>query len=379
MEGAEPPPCPSPSPSPYKPHPTFFKLQNPKTPLPNLQFPVPLSPILHCLQTEPAYLFVISPPAISRSVQLRPDQGHRARAVTVLSQVDEDHIQTLRKGKGKRDSGSGIEVRVDAAWRDPKRQRDSESAVAFSSSKYLKLQSSLKLLCSFDDLTQRMRLYMSLGSCKGANKCSWGFHRPVCYEVLGNVILKRFLLLLVLILDRAKSQSSLSLKYGIEGVDGGSPLFFTVHSGIKSSHHDFLSSDIMLGEGNISAHLVILGYKDLINSVRSAIQLLQDDSSILMKMAVPSDTHKSHLANCGTALQYLRQAGVVLHDDGMMIMEDDIADGDKELTISLLWNTFVHLQLPLLVKKTTLADEICKIRGNMDSFINVDSPPLNML
>ena len=64
-------------------------------------------------------------------------------------------------------------------------------------------------------------------------------------------------------------------------------------------------------------------------------------------MAVPSDTHKRHLANCGTALQYLRQAGVVLHDDGMMIVEDDIADGDKELTISLLWNTFCRFLFSL--------------------------------
>ena len=64
-------------------------------------------------------------------------------------------------------------MRVDAAWRDPKRQRDSswrggasESAAAFSSYKYSKLQSSLKLLCSFDDLVLRMRFYLSLGSCQ---------------------------------------------------------------------------------------------------------------------------------------------------------------------------------------------------------------------
>lgn len=67
------------------------------------------------------------------------------------------------------------------------------------------------------------------------NKKVEGLYRPGYYEALGNVILKRFLLL-VLILDRAKSQSSLSLKYGIDGVDGGSPLLFTVHSSIKSSH-----------------------------------------------------------------------------------------------------------------------------------------------
>lgn len=64
------------------------------------------------------------------------------------------------------------------------------------------------------------------------------------------------------------------------------------------------------------------------------------------KIVVPSDTRKKNLANCGIALQCLRQAGVMLYDeDGMMIMEDDVANGDKELTLSLLWNIFVHLQV----------------------------------
>lgn len=67
------------------------------------------------------------------------------------------------------------------------------------------------------------------------NKLVGGLYRPGYYEKLGNVILKRFLLL-VLILDRAKSQSSLPMKHGIDGSDGGSPLLFTLHSNIKSSH-----------------------------------------------------------------------------------------------------------------------------------------------
>lgn len=66
------------------------------------------------------------------------------------------------------------------------------------------------------------------------NKMVEGLYRPGYYEILGNVILKRFLLL-VLILDRAKSHSTLSLKYGIDGIDGGSPLLFMVQSSVKSS------------------------------------------------------------------------------------------------------------------------------------------------
>lgn len=67
---------------------------------------------------------------------------------------------------------------------------------------------------------------------------------------------------------------------------------------------------------------------------------------IKQKMVVPSDNRKKNLANCRIALQYLKDAGVSLRDDeGMMITEEDVADGDRELTISLLWNIFVHLQV----------------------------------
>lgn len=66
------------------------------------------------------------------------------------------------------------------------------------------------------------------------NKMVEGLYRPGYYETLGNIVLKRFLLL-VLVLDRAKCQSSLSQKYGIDGKDGGSPLLFMVQSSIKSS------------------------------------------------------------------------------------------------------------------------------------------------
>ncbi|KAG4196093.1 hypothetical protein ERO13_A06G147800v2 [Gossypium hirsutum] len=400
-------------------------------------------------------------------------------------------------------------VRVDSTWRSPKRMRElwwrgdeSEENIAadISSTKYSILRSSLKEVCSFDDLKLRMRVYLSLGNCKeilnamtqvvknidegrlkmkahcpivtdvrmkenatkllmsynpiwlriglyiifggdsllssdgdnssmqdisflkmviekhffshsglakayAYNKKVEGLYRPGYYENLGNVILKR-ILLLVLILDRAKSQTTLRLKYGIDGVDGGSPLLFTVSSGIKSSRqvlNDFLSSDVMHGEGNLLAHLVIVGYKvshqqsalvefnfqvsdlflDFQDGVRlcRVIQLLRHDPSILMKIVVPSDTQKKNLANCGVALEYLKQAGVMLCDeDGLRITGDDVASGDKELTLSLLWNIFVHLQLPLLIDKTTIADEISKIGGfKMDSLNVINSTLMGIL
>ncbi|XP_057719567.1 uncharacterized protein LOC130933991 [Arachis stenosperma] len=237
------------------------------------------------------------------------------------------------------------------------------------------------------------------------NKMVEGVYRAGYYENLGNVILKR-ILLLVLFLDKAKCKSCLPLEYGIDGLDGGSPLLFRAESWIRSSSqliHEFLSSDVMHGEGNLLAHLLILGYKvshqqghlvgydfsvrdlfvDLQDGVKlcRAIQLLQHNPSILMKIVVPSDSPKRNLANCVLALQYLKQASVSLHDeDGMMILADDIVSGDKELTLSLLWNMFVHLQLPLLVDKTSLVGEISKIRGiGMDLINSANSTSLEML
>ncbi|KAG4177996.1 hypothetical protein ERO13_A10G013700v2 [Gossypium hirsutum] len=53
---------------------------------------------------------------------------------------------------------------------------------------------------------------------------------------------------------------------------------------------------------------------------------------------------------------------------------------DTELTLSLLWNIFVRLQLPLLIDRTTIASEISKIRGfNMDKLNVINSTNLGML
>ncbi|XP_019087800.1 PREDICTED: abnormal spindle-like microcephaly-associated protein homolog [Camelina sativa] len=411
-------------------------------------------------------------------------------------------------GKGKRDSGEalGNGVGVDTMWRSPKKMRDlgwcgeksSEIGSSLTGSKYSTLKESLRDVCSFDDLKQRMQFHLSLGSCKeifdvmtrvaknidegrikmkpqcplvtdfglkekaikalmcynqvwlrlglyiifggdsfmsdsevnsdqemaflkmvinkqffshdglarayAYNKMVEGLYRPGYYEALGTVILKR-ILLLVLVIDRAKSQSCLSLKYGIDGIDGGSPLMFSEKSSIKSSHQlisEFLSSDVMHGEGNLLAHLVIIGYKipyqqsplveyefkvrelfgDLQDGVRlcRAIQLLLHDPSILMKMVVPSGNRKKNLANCRIALQYLKDAGVSLKDsEGMMITEEDVADGDRELTISLLWNIFVHLQLPLLINGRLLTEEIHRVQGLEQNNQITMSTPLEML
>ncbi|KAK6932324.1 IQ motif, EF-hand binding site [Dillenia turbinata] len=407
-------------------------------------------------------------------------------------------------GEGIRASMNGKRVGIERPWRNTKRQRDlmwqsDGDDVVFPNSMFSALRNSLSDVCSFNDLTQRMRSYLSLAGCKEVftmmtqvtknidegrlkmkphcplvtdvgekektfkillsynpvwlriglyiifggdslvpdgsidsdqditflkmiiekqffshaglakvyayNKLVEGLYRPGYFENLGNVILKRFLLL-VLILDKAKSQSALPIMHGIDGTDGGSPLLFILNSKIKSSRQmirDFLSTEVMHGEGNLLAHLVIIGYKvsyeqsplieynfrvkdlfeDLQDGVRlcRAIQLLQHESSLITKIVVPSDTHKKNLMNCGIAIQYLKKAGVPLTDeDGTVIVAEDVANGDKELTLSLLWNIFVHLQMPLLTNEKLLLKEISKIRGVDENYFGGKaSTPINMI
>jgi len=64
------------------------------------------------------------------------------------------------------------------------------------------------------------------------------------------------------------------------------------------------------------------------------------------KVIAPSDTNEKRLSNCSTAIQYIKQAQVPLSDsDGVTISAEDIAAGDKELILSLLWNMFIHMQV----------------------------------
>ncbi|XP_074586575.1 uncharacterized protein LOC141842259 [Curcuma longa] len=386
---------------------------------------------------------------------------------------------------GKRESFDGDDARGFGAggrWRSPKRQRDCSGGDGARKASVLvsSLKSSLKEVCSLEDLMERMELYMCQKSCKEVlimmsqvcksidegrlkmkascplvtdlrlkenairtlmsynpmwlrvglhiifggdsflsneegksdqeflflkmvietqffsqvelarsyayNKLVEGLYKPGYHEALGSVILKRFLLLVVS-LDKAKSECTLPTKYGIDSIDGGSPLLFVLHSHLKSSQqviNEFLS-EIMHGEGNLLAHLLILGYKvnhqqnpiseyefnvkDLSEEIQDgvllsrAIQLLRNDASILSKLMVPPNTSKKRLQNCINVVKYLKQAGVSLCDaDGTQILAEDIANGDKELTLCVLWNLFVSLQVPLLIDKASLVSEIIKLK-----------------
>lgn len=76
---------------------------------------------------------------------------------------------------GKRESGPSRKVGVDGPWRGPKRQRnllwrgeenDEFGKNGFSNSMFSRLRTSLQDICSFEDLKERMRMYLSLDGCK---------------------------------------------------------------------------------------------------------------------------------------------------------------------------------------------------------------------
>ncbi|CAM0906071.1 unnamed protein product [Alopecurus aequalis] len=219
------------------------------------------------------------------------------------------------------------------------------------------------------------------------NKVVEGLHRTGDTEVSANILLKR-MFLLVAALDRAKMESALPLKSGIDSLDGGSPPLFCHQARIKSSRQIIQESlaEAMHGEGDLLMHLSTMGYKlnyeqlalseynftigslfeDLQDGVIlcRVVQLLLSDASIILKVIAPSDTHKKKLHNCTMAVQYIKQVGVPLSDaDGVLISAEDIANGDKELILSLLWNIFIHMQLPLLVNKTSLARELSRLKA----------------
>lgn len=91
-------------------------------------------------------------------------------------------------------------------------------------------------------------------------------------------------------------------------------------------------------------------FEDLLDGIIlcRVVHLLLSDTSIILKVIAPSDTHKKKLHNCTMAIQYIKKAGVPISDaDGVTISAEDITNGDKELILSLLWNIFIHMQVDL--------------------------------
>lgn len=65
-------------------------------------------------------------------------------------------------------------------------------------------------------------------------------------------------------------------------------------------------------------------------------------------MIAPSDSHKKKLHNCTMAVQYMKEAPVLISDaDAVRVSAEYILNGDKELILAFLWNMFIHMQVNL--------------------------------
>lgn len=101
-------------------------------------------------------------------------ENPRACGCDIGKLIGEDEVFEVAVSRnGKRDSVESGEVVFDRMWRGSKRQRDElwcnkdgKETTLLSNSMFLELRESLKEVCSFDDLKERMGVYLSLGSCK---------------------------------------------------------------------------------------------------------------------------------------------------------------------------------------------------------------------
>lgn len=78
--------------------------------------------------------------------------------------------ESVLKKKREKGPGRGVKVGIEGPWRGPKRQKNltwgGGSDNGDTTSAYPGLKTSLIEVCSFEDLKERMRAYLSLASCK---------------------------------------------------------------------------------------------------------------------------------------------------------------------------------------------------------------------
>lgn len=204
-------------------------------------------------------------------------------------------------------------------------------------------------------------------------------HQEEQWEALGQCILQRTLLL-VLLLDRTACHPDLPANL---------PLLFRPASGIKGSAQ-FLQQFQRLwldGEGE-TRRLAALGYRlsytqtpgeefdftltslqvDLRDGLRLCrlAEVLVGARGVVAGARLPAPRRPLQVLNIARALGVLQGAGMAV--EGVhtargvdAIRPDDVADGDPDITVALVWRIAQHFQLPALVDTTTLRQEIQRL------------------
>ncbi|OEL16057.1 hypothetical protein BAE44_0022926 [Dichanthelium oligosanthes] len=217
------------------------------------------------------------------------------------------------------------------------------------------LRDSLREVCSLEDVTERMGKHMSKGACEEVLVMMF----QICKNIDdGRLKMKAHCPLVTDLRLKEKATRVFMcynphwLRIGLHIVLGGDSL---LQSGLGKR-----DKEPALSEYDFTIRSLFEDIQDGIILCR-VVQLLLSDASIVLKVIAPSDTNKKRLSNCTTSIQYIKKARVPLSDsDGVTILAEDIATGDKELILSLLWNVFIHMQLPLLAS-TSLAHELTRL------------------
>eukprot|EP00897_Mesotaenium_endlicherianum_P006778 jgi/Mesen1/6128/ME000313S05251 len=208
------------------------------------------------------------------------------------------------------------------------------------------------------------------------------------HEEVGRSTLKH-VFLLVLLLDRAVSSTGTPWAALGAAAGAGLPLLFRAKAEVKASKDvvtTFLAGSLH-GEGDILRHLGFLGYhvthvqvpvleydfrvKNLATDLRDGLrlcrllELLSPSQSLLARVRVPATTRAACLFNCDVALQALQaETGMrVTAPGGAPLAAAHIVDGNRELTLALLWHIIAHWQLPALVDSGHLRAEIARLRA----------------
>ncbi|XP_059045391.1 abnormal spindle-like microcephaly-associated protein homolog [Achroia grisella] len=183
---------------------------------------------------------------------------------------------------------------------------------------------------------------------------------PAYMEAIKKFTLKKFFML-VFFLDQAKQRKLIS----------HDPCLFCRNAVCKESREIIIrfTRELIAGIGDITKHLRPLGYvvshkqsyldeykyavHNIALDIRDGVRLTKVMEIILIKngllnqLRTPAISRLQKIHNVQVALNALKEANFVIHGD---IAANDIADGHREKTLSLLWQIIHEFRAPLFEK-----------------------------
>ncbi len=200
-------------------------------------------------------------------------------------------------------------------------------------------------------------------------------YKPGCDDALKQFALKKFLQL-VFFLDLAKSERLLR----------HNPCLFRKDSKVKESRQLVISfsREFLAGEGDIIRHLACLGYEvghkqtaldefdyavtDLQGDLRDGVRLCRvveflcpSELRLTDQLRVPAGSRLQKIHNVELALSALREAT----GTDVPVTAKDVADGNLEKVLSLMWHVVHSLQIRVVLDEEKLRKEVDRLRRSL--------------